>query len=441
MASFFKKLVGSVSGTSTTLPPLAGLKVVEFAGLAPGPMVGLVLADFGADVIRIDRVGATLNADGLCRGKRSVCIDPKNPEGLQTLKRLIGKADVLIDPFRPGVLERLGLGPEQFHTAAGGPHVNEGLVFARITGFQRQGPYANMAGHDINYIALSGLLSMLGAAGGPPQPPVNLLGDFAGGSFVCLLGILMALLERARSGKGQVVEADMVTGARYLATFLLLTSHLEHPETGAVVGDGSDERRGTGMLGGGAPWYGVYRCKDGGWMSVGAIEPQFYRQLLSLLKANVAPSSSLSHPDPAQQNDHSQWPAQRDYFTQVFALKTRAEWGKVFLGTDACCVPILSRDEAAVQGLTPAVSHARVFEDMETVVPSPAPHLTRTPAKVAPGSPQAAEDEVHEMLLSPGEHSLGVLRDWLSMDDEEATRLSRAKAIGGDDLDDLKAKL
>lgn len=265
MANFSKNLTG-IAGADSSSPPLSGLKVVEFAGLAPGPMVGLILADFGADVVRIDRMGATVNTDGLCRRKRSICVNVKIPQGLQTLKRLVSQADVLIDPFRPGVLERLGVGPAEFQE--GEPYGNEGLVFARITGFQRQGPYANMAGHDINYIALSGLLSMLGSAGGAPQPPINLLGDFAGGSIVCLFGILLALLERARSGKGQVVEADMVTGARYISTFVLLSSYLEHPEWGQVVGDGSNELRGTGMLGGGAPWYGVYRCKDNGWISV-----------------------------------------------------------------------------------------------------------------------------------------------------------------------------
>lgn len=272
--------------------PLAGLRVVEFGGLAPGPLVGMVLADFGADVVRIDKVGATLNPDSLCRGKRSLAISPKDPEGNKALQQLIGKADVLIDPFRPGVLERLGLGPEEMCNE------NPRLVYARITGFQREGeklrlgepeasiaqsasvrlltlpssftgPYASMAGHDINYIALSGVLSMLGAGpNAPPQPPINILGDFAGGSLVCLLGVLVALVERGVSGKGQVVEADMVTGARYISTFVLLAAALEHPTWGSPVSDGTNAKRGTGMLDGGAPWYGVYRTSDGEWMSV-----------------------------------------------------------------------------------------------------------------------------------------------------------------------------
>lgn len=296
-----------------------------------------------------------------------------------------------------------------------------------------------MAGHDINYIALSGLLSMLGAPGGPPQPPINLLGDFAGGSIVCLFGILLALLERARSGKGQVVEADMVTGARYISTFVLLSSYLEHPEWGKVVGDGSNEHRGAGMLGGGAPWYGVYRCKDDRWMSVGAIEPQFYRDLLRLLKANLP--TSFAHPEATHQHDSSRWPALRQYFTEAFASKPREEWERIFLGTDACCVPVLTRDEAAVQGLTPSFTRERVFDDGETVVPSPAPHLTRTPARTAAGSPQASPDDVHETLLMPGEQSLDILREWLDIQDAEAAQLTKARAIGGGELEELKAKL
>ncbi len=254
--------------------PLAGLKVVEFSGLAPGPFTGLILADFGADVVRIDKVGAGVNPDALTRGKRSLAISPKSPSGLRTLRRLIAQADVLIEPFRPGVMERLGLGPEHVIDGKGDGCVpNPKLVYARLTGFQREGAYANMAGHDINYIALSGVLSLLGQPGGPPIPPSNLMGDFAGGSLICLTGILMALLARGNpasghAGKGQVVEADMVTGARYVATFQLLMSYVQHPAWGAMFGKGDNETRGTGVLDGAAPWYGVYQTKDKLWMSV-----------------------------------------------------------------------------------------------------------------------------------------------------------------------------
>lgn len=295
-----------------------------------------------------------------------------------------------------------------------------------------------MAGHDINYIALSGLLSMLGPTNGPPTPPVNILGDFAGGSLICVLGILLALLERSRSGKGQTVEADMVTGARYVSTFLLLSSYLEHPEWGRILGDGTNETRGTGMLDGGAPWYGVYQTKDGGWMSVGAIEPQFYKELLRLLKDNLGGEGALQHPSAKQQHDKSLWSSLRAYLSSAFASKTRAEWEKVFLGTDACCVPVLTRDEAAVNGITPGLPREAIFEDGETAVPSPAPVLTRTPARVAAGSPQAGPDgEAYEPLLTPGEHSLAVLREWLGTSDDEARMLGRSKAVGGGELDDM----
>lgn len=263
-------MAASTSSSSGKRLALAGIKVVEFAGLAPGPLVGMILADFGADVVRIDRVGITLNPDSLCRGKRSLAISPKHPKGYLALRKLLSEADVVIDPFRPGVLERLGLGPDDVAKgdSAKGIKASEKCIFARITGFQRQGPYANMAGHDINYVALSGLLSFVGAAGGPPQPPMNLLADFAGGSLICVVGILVALVERSSSGKGQVVEADMVTGSRYMASFVFLSSYLAHPTWGAVINDGKNETRGRNTLDGGAPWYGVYRTSDGGWMSV-----------------------------------------------------------------------------------------------------------------------------------------------------------------------------
>lgn len=307
------------------------------------------------------------------------------------------------------------------------------------------GPYADMAGHDINYIALSGVLSILGAQGGPPQPPINLLGDFAGGSLICLMGILLALLERSRSGKGQVVEADMVTGARYISSFLLLTSYLEHPQWGKVVNDGTDAERGTGTLDGGAPWYGVYACRGGGWMSVGAIEPQFYAELLRLLKSNTP--SSLPHPPTQTQHDRATWPGLRQYFTQAFASKTRSEWEAIFIGTDACTVPVLTRDEAAQAGVTPNVSKD-IVSDGRTVVPTPAPRLARTPAKTIPGSAQAYikdADEDYETLLMSGEHTSQVLGDWIGMDKSQVRKLIETGAVGSSeeefDDEEPKAKL
>ena len=242
---------------------LQGIRVVEMAGLAPAPYCGLILADFGAEVVRVDRVGAG-SMDQLARGKRSVAVNLKSPEGVETVLRLMETADVLLEPYRPGVMERLGLGPDV--ACARNPR----LVYARLTGFGQDGPYAPMAGHDINYIAISGALSLLGRKGEKPLAPVNLLGDFAGGGMLCALGICLALLERAHSGKGQVVDTAMVDGAAYLATFVYKFRN---------SGMWRDER-GTNMLDSAAPFYDTYRTKDGEFMSVGAIEPQFYAALL-----------------------------------------------------------------------------------------------------------------------------------------------------------------
>ncbi|KDN36131.1 CoA-transferase family III [Tilletiaria anomala UBC 951] len=457
---------------TTEAPPLRGLKVVEFAGLAPGPFVGLILADFGADVIRIDKVGAGINTDTLTRGKRSIAVDPKSPTGLKTLRRLIREADVLIEPFRPGVMERLGLGPEHVVEGKGGGEglsANPRLVYARLTGFQRQGPYANMAGHDINYIALSGVLSMLSNQSAspshpnpPPSFPANLLADFAGGSLICLVGILLALISRAQTSKGQVVEADMVTGARYVATFQVLMSYIVHPQWGAMFGKGDKQSRGTGVLDGAAPWYGVYKTRDDKWMSVGAIEPQFYAELLRLLRASVpsAPESCPPHPSPAEQHSRSEWPNLRIYFTTIFAQRTRAAWTETFLGTDACCVPVLDRDEALLPagsgreagvtlggGILPYLpsAHATLVQSGEhnPIPPSPAPALRGTPARIAPGSAEAlarsasgqgGEDEDVQLLMNSGEHTFDILREWIGASDQEIEKLYRQKAIGATDV-------
>ncbi|UZJ53555.1 hypothetical protein CBS101457_002875 [Exobasidium rhododendri] len=417
--------------------PLEGIKVVEFAGLAPGPMIGLVMADFGADVVRIDKVGQTLNPDTLSRGKRSLAISPKHPKGLQALRKLISQADVLIDPYRPGVLERLGLGPEDVKQGGEGVAGNERIIYSRMTGFQRKGPYAEMAGHDINYIALSGLLSILGSADGPPQPPSNILGDFAGGSMICILGILLALLERSRSGKGQTVEADMVTGSRYVSSFLLLSSYLQHPLFGPAIGDGTDEMRGKNTLDGGAPFYSVYKTLDGNWMSVGAIEPQFYSLLLDILSKH-APNEKA--PENKSQHDRATWPSQRAFFTTAFAQRTRKEWTDIFLGTDACCVPVLTRDEAALQGVTPNASQEMV-DGGSIVVPEPAPRLSRTPGKAPHGSVVISkdEDEGAELLLTPGEHTNEVLSTWAKLSDMEIRQMWSEGAVGGTDPPEEKS--
>lgn len=414
-----------------------GLTLVQFSGLAPGPFVGMVLADFGANVLRIDKTGSSLNPDSLCRGKRSIAVSPKDPAGHGIIRSLVQSADVVIDPFRPGVLERLGLGPEDFKK-----ELDKGLVFARLTGFQRSGPYAHMAGHDINYIALSGVLSMLGSAGGAPAPPSNILGDFAGGSMICLLGILIALLERAKSGKGQVVEADMVTGARYVSSFLLLSSYLSHPNWGPVLNDGTNASRGKNTLDGGAPWYGVYQCKDSGWISVGAIEPQFYKLLLEILRRVVpTPPKGTRHPSPKTQHDRALWPELRHYFAQCFAQLPRSEWEGHFLRTDACVAPVLTRDEAALHGIQPSAGTENVG-DGNPIVPSPAPRLTRTPANPPAGSPGGEwESDPAEMLLTPGEHTDDILLQLGMTDAEQRIQLYRQNAIDGPDRPAPKSKL
>ncbi|PWN39469.1 putative alpha-methylacyl-CoA racemase [Ceraceosorus guamensis] len=396
--------------------PLSGLKVVEFAGLAPGPMVGLILADFGATVIRIDKVNASFNPDSLVRGKKSVALDPKNKHGLRAIRRLLSRTDVVVDPFRPGVLERLGLGPEDVRQGREGCGANEGCVFARLTGFQRQGPYASMAGHDINYIALSGLLSMLGNEAG----------------------------ERSKSGKGQVVESDMVTGARYLSSFLLISSYLSHPEWGSVAADGTEGSRGTGALTGGAPWYAVYKCRDGKWFSVGAIEPPFYAELLRILKESTPSAPTRDgHPSVSTQNDRTTWPSLRAYLTSVFATQTREYWTSKFVGTDACAVPVLTRDES-LSAVQPVVA-AEIAASGEPVVPQPAPRLSRTPAIAPKGSEHNVQDESPDLLLQPGEHTASVLREWIGVDAAEFERLVECGAASGEAEEEeeqqVKAKL
>ncbi|KAI1354956.1 CoA-transferase family III domain-containing protein [Xylaria sp. FL0043] len=313
-------------------PPLQGLKVLEFAGLAPGPFAGLLLADAGANVLRIDRpipgethttgVEPPLGADFLTRRKASIAVDVKSASGAALIKELVKTADVLIDPFRPGVLEKLGLGPDVLS------QINPRLIYARMTGFRRDGKYAAMAGHDINYLAVSGVLSMLGRSGAKPHPPINILGDFAGGGATLFQGILMAVIARQRTGQGQVVEANMVDGANYLATFPRL--HRKLPE-----GSGP---RGENLLDGGCPYYDTYETRDGKYMAVGALEPQFYAALVKGL--------GLVHKGWDQTRfDRGTWPEMRATFETVFKSKTRREWEAIFDGTDACCLPVLEYGE------------------------------------------------------------------------------------------------
>ncbi|KAJ6264540.1 hypothetical protein Dda_0687 [Drechslerella dactyloides] len=316
----------------TSPPPLSGIRVLELAGLAPGPFAGLLLADYGATVLRVDRATPSPNPiptrDLLSRRKSSIAVDLKSPGGLSLIKALIQHVDVLIDPFRPGVLEKSGLCPTTVLRA-----LNPRLIVARMTGFRRDGKYAQMAGHDINYIAVSGVLSMLGRAHDKPYAPANIIGDFAGGGAVCFMGILLALIERARTGSGQVVEANMVDGSAYLATMPRLST-----KTWTWGGD-----RGTNLLDGGCPYYDTYETKDGNYMAVGALEPQFFAALLKGL--------GLTKDDlPGAREDPSTWPDLRTQFTKIFKSKTRAQWEHIFDGTDACCTPIISQAELEAQG-------------------------------------------------------------------------------------------
>ena len=357
--------------------PLSGLRVIEFGGIGPAPYATMVLADWGAKIFRIDRGmprAGTVGGDVTSRGKISVVVDAKTPEGNAVLKKMIKTSDVLIDPYRPGVLEKLGLGPDE--CAA----MNPRLIYARMTGFPRDNSsYKDMAGHDINYIALSGVLDMIRAkddSGNPaaPVPPMNLLGDFAGGGIMLVLGILLAVIERQASGKGQVVATDMVSGARYISSFPLL---LAHPRNKA--GNWSNPP-GWNLLDGGSPFYGVYRTSDNKYMSVGCLEPQFFAEFARIINPHL--STPL---DPKRQTDISTWPAMRATLTEAFAKKPRDEWAKMFHKTDACCVPVLtpaevSADEVGAKGPQP-----------DHVPPAPHPHLSRTPANGTPSYATQAE--------------------------------------------------
>ncbi|KAK3326276.1 CoA-transferase family III domain-containing protein [Apodospora peruviana] len=322
-------------------PPLTGLKVLEFAGLAPGPFAGLLLADAGASVLRIDRAlthgqnrGATGSPDLLTRYKSSLAVDLKSPSGIALIHALIPTVDILIDPFRPCVLEKLNLGPSVLLS------INPRLIYARMTGFRRSGSkYATMAGHDINYLSVSGVLSLLGRKDEKPTPPINILGDFAGGGAMLVQGILMALISRQTTGKGQVVEANMVDGASYLATYPRFA--LKTP-----VGD---QPRGENLLDSGCPYYDTYETSDKRYVAVGALEPQFFADLMRGL--GLAGQGW----EETKRYDRRKWPELRRLFEETFKTKTRAEWEKVFDGTDACCTPVLEypemeRDKSKTEG-------------------------------------------------------------------------------------------
>lgn len=360
--------------------PLEGVRVLDFSRLAPGPYGSMLLADLGADVIRVERVplGSDMprNGDIVGRGKRSVGLNLKHPDGTEAALRILERSDVLLEGFRPGVMERLGLGPQDVWAR------NERVVYARMTGWGQESPIADRAGHDINYIAVSGVLSALGRKGEKPYPPINLVGDFAGGGLMCAFGIVCALLERERSGKGQVVDAAMVDGAASLFSFFA-----------ALVDWGAWRDRGTNMLDGGAHFYEVYETSDGGFMSVGAIEPQFYAELLDGL--GLATDSDLSN-----QMDQSRWPEFKERIAAVFRTKTRDEWTGIFKDRDACTYPVLGLKEAPEHPFNAARStHTKGPNDIAQ--PAPAPRFSRTDNREVGEAPEVGS-HTQEVLTEAG---------------------------------------
>ncbi|MDF5755330.1 CaiB/BaiF CoA-transferase family protein [Spongiactinospora sp. TRM90649] len=342
--------------------PLSGIRVLELAGLAPGPFAGMMLADHGAEVLRIDRVEA-VRRDGdrprpgvMDRGKRTAGLDLKSPEGVAAFKELAAQADVVIEVFRPGVAERLGIGPADLAA------VNPRLVYGRMTGWGQDGPLAGTAGHDIDYLALSGVLSGLGRAGERPTPPINLLGDFAGGGLMLAYGVLLALFERERTGAGRVVDAAMVDGAA--ALFAMFYHFVEN---------GSWGPRGTNLLDTGAPMYDTYETADGRYVAVGALEPRFWEELVSGLEL-----AGPGRPDLPDRDDPANWPALREILAGAFRERTRAEWEEVFDGSDACVTPVLSLGEAAEHPHNRARGTFSRAHGM--LQPSPAPRLPGSPA-------------------------------------------------------------
>jgi alpha-methylacyl-CoA racemase len=366
-----------VDGSSAGLGPLAGLRILEMAGIGPGPFCAMMLADMGAQVIRVDRVAGSARSievdvrfDVTARGRRSIALDLKKPEAVATVLRLCAQADGLIEGFRPGVMERLGLGPEKCLA------VNPRLVYGRMTGWGQTGPLAPYAGHDINYLAISGMLHLFGRKEERPSPPLNLVADMGGGGLMLAFGMSCALLERVRSGRGQVIDAAMTEGAALLATSVFAQKAMGWWQEG----------RGSNLLDSGAHFYEVYETRDGGFMAVGAIEPQFYALLLQGL--------GLDGTTLPKQMDRGAWPVMKERFAQIFRERTREEWTKVFADSDACVSPVLSPAEAAAHPHNQARGAFR--RDFGALHPRPAPRLTREASAPLCAPPRAGEhsDEV-----------------------------------------------
>ncbi len=365
--------------------PLEGVRIVELAAIGPAPYGVMLLADLGAEVIRVDRaaaargaLGAEASMVGLSRNRRSIAIDLKAVAGIELATALIATADVVVEGFRPGVAERLGLGPEVLCER------HPRLVYARMTGWGQDGPLAPRAGHDLDYAALTGALHTVGRADTPPPPPVNYLADFGGGGTFLALGVLAALFERERSGAGQVVDAAMIDGTASLTAFLhgLL-----------AIGGWSNERE-ANLLDGGAPYYDTYTCADGRYLAVGALEPAFFAAFCAGIGVD---------PEEVPQHDRAQWPAQRERFAAIIATRTRDEWAEVFDGTDACVAPVLDLEEAPRH--PHHVARGTYTEAFGSVQPSPAPRLSRTPGAIDRPPPR------------PGEHTEQIL-DELGVDED-----------------------
>jgi alpha-methylacyl-CoA racemase len=376
--------------------PLAGLRIVEIAGIGPGPYCAMLLADMGAEVLRVERV-ANVRREGdarfdlLSRGRRCIAVDLKHRAGVDVVLRLVARADGLTEGFRPGVMERLGLGPDECLA------VNPSLVYGRMTGFGQTGPLAQAAGHDINYISLAGALAPIGRRGAAPTPPLNLVGDFGGGGLLLAFGMTCALLERARSGKGQVVDAAMVDGAAALMTVF----------HGAQQSGWWSEQRGSNMLDTGSHFYDAYETADGEFVSIGAIEPQFYAELLKRMGIDAESLPS--------QMDRAHWPRAKQAITRAFKTKTRAEWCAILEGSDACFAPVLTMSEARRH---PHNVERGVFVDVQGVSqPRPAPRFSRT------------DSEIQRPPARPGEHTDEALGDWgFSAEEIESLRASKAIA-------------
>ncbi|MCH2413280.1 MAG: CoA transferase [Acidimicrobiales bacterium] len=376
---------------------LDGVRVIELAGIGPGPFCGMMLADQGAEVIQVDRIAAVRGGDPARppgnvngRGRRSIGVDLKSPEGVETVLRLVEGAGMVFEGFRPGVAERLGVGPDDCLAR------NPAIVYGRMTGWGQDGPYSSMAGHDINYIALAGVLAHIGRSDSGPVPPMNLVGDFGGGGMYLAYGMVCALLEARNSGKGQVVDAAMVDGAASLMSFIhgMLASGFHSPE------------RGTNLLDTGAHFYDVYECADGGWISLGSIEPQFYAELLDKL--------GLDAERFGKQNDRDLWPELSAEIAAVVRMKTRDEWDAILEGSDVCYAPVLTVDEAIRH---PHNVARGTFIDVGGITqPGPAPRLSRTPG------------EVRRPPAHAGQHTDEVLSE-AGFDDDEVAALRASGAV------------